>query len=187
MSITYYRILGISERADISEIKSAYRRLAKKFHPDLNKSPDAQEKFILVNEAYEFLIKVKSQPLAYPGTGTGRHPKPEDLYNQWVRRERMKARARAAKEAKRKFDEFKKSSIYRTSQIIFTFYDYLSIGIGVMIIFATIIGLYAERHTKDGITISNIVAAVFLLFLGVMFILFSISSIKHRNKKAYIK
>ncbi|MGN1201531.1 MAG: molecular chaperone DnaJ, partial [Candidatus Caccovivens sp.] len=51
----YYEILGVQKGADADEIKSAYRRLAKKYHPDLNKTPEAAEKFKEINEAYEVL------------------------------------------------------------------------------------------------------------------------------------
>ncbi len=51
----YYEILGVSKDASADEIKSAYRRLAKKYHPDLNKTPEASEKFKEINEAYEVL------------------------------------------------------------------------------------------------------------------------------------
>ncbi len=51
----YYEILGVSKDASADEIKSAYRRLAKKYHPDLNKAPEAAEKFKEINEAYEVL------------------------------------------------------------------------------------------------------------------------------------
>lgn len=51
----YYEILGISRNASEKEVKSAYRKLAKKYHPDVNKSSDASEKFKDVNEAYEVL------------------------------------------------------------------------------------------------------------------------------------
>lgn len=51
----YYEILGINKNASENEIKKAYRSLAKKYHPDINKSSDAEEKFKEVNEAYEVL------------------------------------------------------------------------------------------------------------------------------------
>lgn len=52
----YYETLGVNKDASADEIKSAYRRLAKKYHPDLNKdNKDAAEKFKEVNEAYEVL------------------------------------------------------------------------------------------------------------------------------------
>lgn len=51
----YYEILGVSKDASEDEIKSAYRRLAKKYHPDLNKTEEAASKFKEINEAYEVL------------------------------------------------------------------------------------------------------------------------------------
>ncbi len=51
----YYEVLEISKNATDEEIKKAYRRLAKKYHPDLNKEPDAADKFKEVQEAYEVL------------------------------------------------------------------------------------------------------------------------------------
>ena len=52
----YYKILEVEEDASEEEIKLAYRRLAKRYHPDLNKSdPNAKEKFIKLYEAYDIL------------------------------------------------------------------------------------------------------------------------------------
>lgn len=52
----YYEILGVSKNADEKEIKSAYRKLAKKYHPDLHQGDDAAaEKFKEISEAYEVL------------------------------------------------------------------------------------------------------------------------------------
>ncbi len=51
----YYEILGVPRTATREEIKRAFRRLARQYHPDVNKSPDAEEKFKAINEAYEVL------------------------------------------------------------------------------------------------------------------------------------
>jgi len=47
--------LGVSPDATADEIKKAYRKLARKYHPDVNKSPEAEEKFKEINAAYEIL------------------------------------------------------------------------------------------------------------------------------------
>ena len=51
----YYQILGVEPDAGEAEIKTAYRRLARKYHPDVSKEAGAEEKFKAVNEAYEAL------------------------------------------------------------------------------------------------------------------------------------
>ena len=64
MKRDYYEVLGIGKQADEKEIKKAYRKLAKKYHPDMN--PDdkaAEQKFKEVTEAYNVLSDLDSQPL----------------------------------------------------------------------------------------------------------------------------
>lgn len=51
----FYEILGVNKNSSADEIKRAYRKLAKKYHPDVNKEPDAEEKFKEVQEAYDVL------------------------------------------------------------------------------------------------------------------------------------
>ena len=50
-----YQILEISDSASQSEVKSAYRKLAKKYHPDVNKDPGAESKFKEISSAYDTL------------------------------------------------------------------------------------------------------------------------------------
>ncbi|MBP3821427.1 DnaJ domain-containing protein [bacterium] len=66
----YYEILGVKREASESEIKSAYRKLARKYHPDVNKTKEAEDKFKEINEAYEVLGD-KQKRQRYDSLGSG--------------------------------------------------------------------------------------------------------------------
>lgn len=51
----YYEVLGVERNSTPEEVKKAYRRLARQYHPDVNKEPDAEARFKEINEAYEVL------------------------------------------------------------------------------------------------------------------------------------
>ena len=61
MAGDYYQTLGISRDASKDDIKRAYRRLARKYHPDVNKEPGAEEKFKEINRAYEVLSEPETR------------------------------------------------------------------------------------------------------------------------------
>ena len=65
----YYKILGVERKADADAIKQAYRRLARKFHPDVSKEPNAEEQFKNVQEAYE-VLKDAEKRAAYDALGS---------------------------------------------------------------------------------------------------------------------
>jgi len=66
----YYKILGVPRSAGEDDIKKAYRKLARKYHPDVSKEADAKEKFQEVSEAYETL-RDKEKRAAYDSLGSG--------------------------------------------------------------------------------------------------------------------
>src|SRR5664279_1400366 len=65
----YYAILGVKKDAGADDIKNAYRRLARKYHPDVSKEKDAEEKFKEMAEAYETL-KEPEKRAAYDQLGS---------------------------------------------------------------------------------------------------------------------
>ncbi|CAK9163136.1 unnamed protein product [Ilex paraguariensis] len=85
----YYAVLGVSKNASKSEIKSVYRKLARSYHPDVNKEPEAEQKFKEISNAYEVLSddekrsiydKYGEAGLKGAGVGTGDFSNPFDLF-----------------------------------------------------------------------------------------------------------
>ncbi len=68
---SYYDILGVAKNADEAAIKTAYRRLAKKYHPDTTKDEDGEAKFKEAQEAYE-VLKDSQKRAYYDQFGTGK-------------------------------------------------------------------------------------------------------------------
>ena len=69
MAYEYYEVLGVSREATVTEIKKAFRRKARELHPDVNKAPDAEERFKELNEAYDVLSDSQKKSL-YDRYGT---------------------------------------------------------------------------------------------------------------------
>lgn len=85
----YYDILGVKRDAGEAEIRKAYRRLARQYHPDMNKSPEAEKKFAEISEAYEVLSDAEKRKsydrFGRAGVGSGRNagPGPGDFHSAW--------------------------------------------------------------------------------------------------------
>jgi curved DNA-binding protein len=69
----YYKTLGVARDASADEIKKSFRRLARKYHPDISKEPDAEQRMKEVNEAYTVLSDVETRA-AYDQLGRGYRP-----------------------------------------------------------------------------------------------------------------
>lgn len=67
----YYQVMGVGREASAEDIKRAYRRLARKYHPDVSKEPSAEERFKEIGEAYE-VLRDPEKRAAYDGLGRRR-------------------------------------------------------------------------------------------------------------------
>jgi DnaJ-class molecular chaperone len=76
----FYGVLGVAKTASGDEIKEAYRRLAVQYHPDRNRSPDAEERFKEVSEAYSVLSDAEERAL-YDALGPERYNDPREVFN----------------------------------------------------------------------------------------------------------
>ncbi len=95
----YFAILGLNPGASETEIKKAYRRLARKYHPDVSTLPDAEERFLEITEAYDRLLEKPSyQSITFEA------PSPA------VDREQQR-RDRARQHARRRYEEFRQSTL----------------------------------------------------------------------------
>lgn len=95
MTVNHYEVLGISQSASKGEIKNAYRKLVKKYHPDLNTSSGADHQIRLINEAYEVLSEFHSRT-HYDGSTFEDElaPEPhEETHEEVYRREYLRKKA----------------------------------------------------------------------------------------------
>lgn len=131
----YYRVLHLPVGASDAEIKSAYRTLAKKYHPDVSGTVNTRANFIRVNEAYEILMKRDA------------------MVQEAIMRNRKKnadprrknptpnnPRQRASSHADMKYEEFVKSPLYRTAMVMNSAFDYVFLAAGIIMVIAPIFG-----------------------------------------------
>jgi curved DNA-binding protein CbpA len=140
----YFKILGIPADADEKTLKKAFRQLALKYHPDVNKAADANQRFQEICEAYEVVLRhIQNQTTFY----TYRREEPEYTYEDVLR----EAREAAYKRAKMKYDKMKaEKEIFEQSGFhdILLFFKYagrvLAIPFGFFLILIPVSVAYRE-------------------------------------------
>lgn len=163
MTEQYYQILGIDKNATLSDIKNAYRQKAKLLHPDVNKSPDAHEKFILLNEAYEYLQNAKTGKTYNPKRRTYTKPKTRyKTYKDWQQAEIKKARERARQHAEMQYEAFIKTDFYKTTVALNVIIDFISL-LTVLLIFSSPVIGYLVKGT------GGLIGGIIIIFLMVHF------------------
>lgn len=155
----YYSILGVPETSSVDEIKRAYRRKVSTVHPDVNPSPNANDEFIELNEAYEHLIKAKTGFIFNSVTNQYAKPRRAPAEADFA----AEARARARENAKKEYSEFVNSSYYKTHIALFSIFDYFMFGVMsvVFIAFFVYVSIYLGL---TGIVITAVILIVFVPF-----------------------
>jgi hypothetical protein len=108
----YYRLLNLPSTASVNAIKKAYRSKAKQLHPDRNPSPNAEEDFIELNEAYEYLIALKTK-----GHNNKQYQQVNDFEKQWYA-EQVRRKEKARQQAQMRYEEYINSDDYKMNAAV---------------------------------------------------------------------
>jgi curved DNA-binding protein CbpA len=164
----YYEILNLDTDASLEEIKIAYRKKARLYHPDVNPLPNAKDLFISATEAYEFLI-----------SNHGKTVIDEEAYHQvmedWRKYRQDRSRRRATAYARASYTSFKDSKFYKSTRIFDLTSIIFSFATSILILFFTVFGfIFRLRNPIPGMEKPSIVAFLLILGLGLSFLTGSI-------------
>jgi len=166
--IDYYAILEVPRDATIDEVKRSYRRLARKYHPDVNPSPDAQERFIAVTEAYEFVLRKLTQDSA-PRSSRNVYEsnrEAQSIIDEWLKAERERIRARAKAHARMRYSQFKQTEYFkatntRQNQIVAT----LAIAVGIFVVVGSVQGTLKVISENEELRNINYIGSFVIIFI----------------------
>ena len=163
----YHKILGLNKEASPEDIKRAYRHLAKKYHPDINKASDAHDQFIKITEAYEILIN-RDLHEYYFHRETTRDPGSMRAQYEKAREE---ARESAQRYARMKYEKFiKEQEAFKKSgwhDLILTLRYILRIMVFPIIVFLIVMPLVSEEVSQhpSGFVMFWLLATILVLFV----------------------
>lgn len=151
----YFNILGIEPTTDRDVIKKAYRKLALQYHPDRNPAPDAQERFIAINEAYEQIIDALDNPRRTSTQNSSTSNSYTVRYRTATREEKMEF-ARRQWEKMRQMEEEEDEKLYKhlTSGINWNIFRIITL-ISTILAFIIIIDHYFLPNTIERETIQS--------------------------------
>jgi hypothetical protein len=171
----YYNILGLPLNSSIEEIKKAYRKKARLYHPDINHLPDAKENFIKVTEAYDFLMINHEK----------RQLDDQDYFRiveEWRKYRQDRSQQRARYYARSSYSHFKNSKYYRSTRILDASSVIFNFAVAVTVLIFTIFGYVLKlKNPVPGTQKTSFISFITLLTLSI--ILLTISFI---YLKAYI-
>jgi len=180
----YYEILGLQAGVSVDEIKKAYRKKARLYHPDINHDPDAKDIFISLTEAYEFLIanfdKLKTDDEAY-----------RQAMDDWRKYRQDRSRQKARVYARASYNTFTNTKFYKTTRILDGTTIIISFIIAIIVLVYSIYGYFFRlSHPIPGLKKPTVFTFLMFLMLGLVFFIVSFiylkayieTSKKHKKK-----
>lgn len=145
--IDYYQILGLNKGASLVEVKKAYRKMALKYHPDHNPDPGAHDRFILIGEAYSYLSNPNRKARYDNGSQQAAAQRArQQQYEQWVRRERARARQKAEQDANTPYEKFKAKMLGGLVNVTSHLLNFVAFTMTFMVLYS---GWYYVIHPDD--------------------------------------
>ncbi len=180
-------ILGLSENASLAEIKSAYRQYAKKLHPDVNPSAKAQEHFLILTKAYEFVVAYKSSGhrVLTQERSSPVSDKKYGTHKNWDSQANRDYRARARDRAERRKEAYLNSEAYKNAVIYEQFFHYLAL---VMVVLMAFLMVYLPFTSGiKGLAMTPVIFVIafplWWAYVRKQFKLMSIAGFKHSVKE----
>lgn len=164
----YYKILGLTGNCSVDEIKRAYRKKARLYHPDINHSPEAQDEFIKITEAYDFLLTNHDKPISDDEEYIR-------IMEEWRKYRQDRSRQRAQYYARKSYVSFKNSKYYKSTNILNGPAIIFNFAISIMVLIYTILGYIIKLRNPDPEEPPAIFSFILLLIFSL--ILFTVSFI----------
>lgn len=163
----YYEILGLVSGSSVDDIKKAYRKKARAYHPDLNHSPEAKDLFIKATEAYEFLI-------TYHQKLSSDEEEFHRVMEEWRKYRRARSHERAQSYAGSPYVKFKKTSLYKSTKRFDGPSIIVNFILSILVFSYTIFGFfYRLKHPYEKNEKPPVFSFILLLTLSI--ILFTVS------------
>lgn len=168
----YYEILGLPVNSSIEEIKKAYRKKARLYHPDINHLPDAKDQFIKITEAYDFLI-------ANHEKGDLTDQDYFRIVEEWRKYRQDRSHQRAQHFARSSFAQFRDSKFYRSTRIMNVSSIIFNFAIAVIVLVFTIFGYILKlKNPVPGTEKQTLASFIFLLTISIVLLTISFIYLK---------
>jgi len=161
--LNYHKVLGLSPGATEKQIKTAYRKLALKFHPDRNKAPGAKKKFHEITVAYDYLLE-------HPHQEINDAPSYEDRVADEVfrrERERMQQQARARREKKKREEEYFNRPEWHDPMLLLKYlgHGFTLLFASAAIIFPVLLAIFDDPGSLAGTFFFILVGIVLMIYI----------------------